>query len=156
VADFHRLFDHLVWADDRVRDALRACSAPPPRAVELYAHILGAEEVWLSRLAGSTSRLAVWPAVALGDLEAAARDAQRGWRDFLQGLASPDLHREVAYVNSAGQAFSSRVLDIILHVCLHGAYHRGQIALLLRGIGAAPAPTDYIAFVRGAPAATRR
>ena len=38
---------------------------------------------------------------------------------------------------------------------LHGAYHRGQIALLLREGGAEPAPTDYIAFVRGAPAATR-
>jgi uncharacterized damage-inducible protein DinB len=38
---------------------------------------------------------------------------------------------------------------------LHGAYHRGQIALLIRQAGAVPAPTDYVAFVRGAPTATR-
>jgi uncharacterized damage-inducible protein DinB len=40
-------------------------------------------------------------------------------------------------------------------VALHGSYHRGQIALLVRAGGSTPAPTDYIAFIRGAPAATR-
>jgi uncharacterized damage-inducible protein DinB len=40
-------------------------------------------------------------------------------------------------------------------VALHGAYHRGQIAQLLRQNGAQPAATDYIGFVRGVPAATR-
>jgi uncharacterized damage-inducible protein DinB len=59
-------------------------------------------------------------------------------------------------VNSAGQAFTSTVEDILLHVCLHGQYHRGQVALLLREAGAAPATTDYIAFARGAPTAPSR
>jgi uncharacterized damage-inducible protein DinB len=45
--------------------------------------------------------------------------------------------------------------DMLLHVALHGAYHRGQIALLVRAGGSTPSPTDYIAFIRGAPAATR-
>ena len=30
-----------------------------------------------------------------------------------------------------------------------------QIALLIRQAGAVPAPTDYVAFVRGAPTATQ-
>ncbi|MFQ5740386.1 MAG: DinB family protein [Acidobacteriota bacterium] len=33
-------------------------------------------------------------------------------------------------------------------------YHRGKVNLLLRQAGHAPAATDFIAFVRGAPAAT--
>jgi uncharacterized damage-inducible protein DinB len=40
-------------------------------------------------------------------------------------------------------------------VALHGAYHRGQIAAALRGAGAVPEPTDFIAFARGSAAATR-
>jgi hypothetical protein len=38
-------------------------------------------------------------------------------------------------------------------VVLHGQYHRGKVNLLLRQEGEQPAPTDYIAFVRGVPAA---
>jgi uncharacterized damage-inducible protein DinB len=39
---------------------------------------------------------------------------------------------------------------------LHGQYHRGKINLLLRQAGLAPAPVDFISFVRGVPAATTR
>jgi uncharacterized damage-inducible protein DinB len=46
--------------------------------------------------------------------------------------------------------------DILLHVALHGSYHRGQVALLVREAANKPAPTDYIGFVRGVPAATRQ
>jgi uncharacterized damage-inducible protein DinB len=73
--------------------------------------------------------------------------------DRLSGL---ELDGEVTYVNSAGQEFRSTRRDMLLHVALHGCYHRGQVALLLREAGAVPEPTDYIAFVRGVPAATRR
>ena len=39
-------------------------------------------------------------------------------------------------------------------MALHGQYHRGKVNLLLRQGGHAPAPVDYVAFVRGVPAAT--
>ena len=39
---------------------------------------------------------------------------------------------------------------------MHGSYHRGQVAMLLRQSGAEPLPTDYIVFVRGVPAAAQR
>ena len=42
-----------------------------------------------------------------------------------------------------------------LHVALHGAYHRGLIAGLRRDAGAEASATDFIVFVRGAPAAPR-
>ena len=71
-------------------------------------------------------------------------------------LQPTDLDRGVTYRNSAGEEYTSTVEDILLHVALHGAYHRGQIARALRQGGAVPEPTDYIAFTRGAPAATRR
>ena len=73
----------------------------------------------------------------------------------LATLGPGDLDRDVTYTNSAGQEFTSRVEDILLHVVMHGSYHRGQVAMLIRDGGGTPAPTDYIAFVRGAPAATR-
>ena len=38
--------------------------------------------------------------------------------------------------------------EILEHLHLHGAYHRGQIAAWMRWEGIAPVNTDFITFVR--------
>jgi uncharacterized damage-inducible protein DinB len=40
------------------------------------------------------------------------------------------------------------VADIILHKFLHAAYHRGQVAQLVRGEGGTPASTDYVVWAK--------
>jgi uncharacterized damage-inducible protein DinB len=62
----------------------------------------------------------------------------------------------ITYRNSAGEEFTSSLEDILTHVAMHGSYHRGQVAAWMRQSGETPTPTDYIAFARGSPAATRR
>ena len=151
-----KLFDHLAWADARVLEGLRADPGSDPRALELYAHVLGAEHVWLARLQQRPARVAVWPTLSLDRCATLAAENAAGFRALLAGIGEDELAREVPYVNSAGQSFRSAIGDILLHVALHGAYHRGQVALVVRAAGGTPTPTDYIAFVRGAPAATRR
>jgi len=78
-----------------------------------------------------------------------------GFAALAEAITEAELRLSIAYRNSAGDAFQSTVEEILHHVFLHGAYHRGQVAMWLRSAGAEPAPTDYIAFARGAPAATR-
>jgi uncharacterized damage-inducible protein DinB len=151
----NRLIAHLAWADDRVLAALRSATTPDPTCLELFAHVLAAEHVWLARLRGDTPRHPVWPALSLEQCAALVQSNQRELQTFVTGLGPEDLGRPITYVNSAGRQFTSRVDDILLHVCLHGTYHRGQIAWELRRSGGVPMPTDYIAYVRGAPAATR-
>ena len=156
IAYLAKLVDHLAWADARVLEGLRTAPFADPRALELYAHVLGAEHVWLARLRERAAQVAVWPALSLEECAALAAENVARFRAVLTGLTPDDLVREVSYRNSAGQAFRSTVEDILLHVALHGAYHRGQVALVVRGAGGTPVPTDYIAFARGAPAATRQ
>ena len=150
-----RLFAHMAWADERALRALTEAGDGHEAAREFYAHILGAEHVWLARLRGRDAPVPVWPEPELEACGRTAASVREAYADYLQPLKRADLKRSVTYVNSAGQEFDSRVEDILFHVLLHGAYHRGQVALLLRQEGAEPSPTDYIAFVRGAPAATR-
>jgi uncharacterized damage-inducible protein DinB len=150
-----RLITHLAWADDRVLAALRSATNPDSTCLELFAHVLAAEHVWLARLRGETPRHPVWPTLSLEECAALVQSNQRELQQFVAGLGPDDLGRAVSYVNSAGRQFTSAVDDILLHVCLHGTYHRGQIAWELRRSGGVPLPTDYIALVRGAPAATR-
>jgi uncharacterized damage-inducible protein DinB len=153
VRQLGKLFEHLAWADARVLDSLRAMPHPNQRALDLYAHVLGAEHVWLSRILGRTPHEKIWPDLTLDRAAALAAENAAGLRELLGSRSANELQRHVAYTNSAGLAFESTVEDMLLQVALHGCYHRGQVALLLRDAGAEPAPTDYIAFVRGSAAA---
>jgi uncharacterized damage-inducible protein DinB len=148
-----KLISHLAWADDRVLAALRSATAPDPACLDLFAHVLAAEHVWLARLKGEAPRHPVWPTLTLESCAGLVQANQRELTSYVDALAAADLARPVTYTNSAGQEFASSIEDMVLHVCLHGTYHRGQIAWALRRGGGVPMPTDYIAFVRGAPAA---
>lgn len=112
--------------------------------------------MWLSRLRQTPATVAVWPPPDLERCATLAQATHAGYSALIGELTPADLSREVAYTNSAGDAFRTAAEDILIHVAMHGSYHRGQVALLLRQAGAEPRATDYIAFVRGAPAATRR
>ncbi len=150
-----KLFAHLAWADEHALQSLRDGGDDVVQAHELLAHILGAELVWLSRIEGRRPEIAVWPDLTLDECAALARRVCTSYERLLDGLDEAALARNVHYTNSAGLEFDSTVGDILMHVALHGAYPRGQIALLVRAGGSTPAPTDYIQFTRGAPAATR-
>ena len=151
-----RLWAHAEWADGLLLAALEQQPNPPAEALREYAHILGAEETWLSRLEGRAARAAIWPEPTPETVGELARSVRAGYDAYLTSLTESGLDRGVAYVNSAGLAFTTPAVDILLQVMLHGQYHRGRINLLLRQAGLAPAPVDFISFVRGFTAATTR
>ena len=156
IEQLKRLFGHLSWADALAMSALRNAKAPPAKALEIMSHVLGAEEVWLSRLRQRPAAVAVWPTLSIAECAELAEANRKGFEAYVAELGGEDVDRAVPYVNSAGQAFESKTWDILVHVAMHGSYHRGQVMLLLRSSGHEPAATDYIAYVRGAAAARRR
>lgn len=154
VIQLRRLWDHAAWADVALLSALDSVEAPPPQAVREYAHVLGAEEVWLSRLQGRASRTTVWPELSRAQATQLGRQLRADYEAYLSTLTEAALATPVTYTNTSGRTFSTPAGDILLHVALHGQYHRGKVNLLLRQAGIEPAPVDFIGFVRGVPAAT--
>ncbi len=144
-----RLYDHLYWADQETFESLRSARNPPAKAIEIYAHLLGAEHVWLARIRGEPTRLEVWPKLTLDECDRVLAANVESFGKLLDKLTPAALASEIAYRNSAGASFVSTLEDILTHIALHGSYHRGQIAVLLRGAGETPAPTDFIVFTRG-------
>jgi uncharacterized damage-inducible protein DinB len=152
--EVRRLAEHAAWADKVLLGALQAIADVPPDAIREFGHVLGAAEVWLARLERRPARVPVWPALTLPELDGVAGVVHGGYAEYLGALDDPAVDAAIRYTNSAGQSFETSVQDILMHVALHGQYHRGKINLILRQAGKPPAPIDYIAFVRGAPAAT--
>jgi len=153
---FTKLYKHLAWADSRVLQSLRGEHAVLKRDLDLYSHILGSEHVWLSRIKGTPPRVAVWPSLTLDEAERLAVENSTAFNKVVSELTEESRETPITYRNSAGDQFTSTLEDILTHVSLHGAYHRGQIAASIRAAGDVPSPTDYIAFARGAPAAARK
>ena len=148
-----KLVDHMAWANDAALAALRDSGGSDARGLVFFGHILGAEAAWLARLAGRQSDVAIWPTLSLDEAAALAARNAAELRALIAPLTDDDLAREITYRNSAGKEFRSTMEDILLHVALHGSYHRGQVSLVIRGGGGEPIATDYIGFIRGAPAA---
>ncbi len=156
IAHFKRLYAHAQWADERTLHSIVESEHLPAHALALFAHLLAAEHVWLHRMLGTPARMSVWPTLSVVECDALVAENHAAYAAFLGALDPAGLARSVRYRNSAGQEFESTVEEMLTQVVMHGSYHRGQIAALVRAAGDTPQPTDFIAFVRGAPAATRQ
>ena len=121
-------------------------------------HLVIAEEVWLSRIegrelpnagpAGETAPF--WPAWDLS--EARQRHAQVS--ASLLGLVPATGSGEVRYTDTSGHDHRGTLEDLLLHVSIHGQFHRGRASARLRAEGQLAPVGDYIVFVReggGAP-----
>jgi uncharacterized damage-inducible protein DinB len=146
VIDLERLLRYDAWANQQTLESLPRQGAPA-RSLRWMSHIIGAELLWLSRMEGKPAPLPVWPELSVEGCEERQRDLSRQLTRSLAGWANP-LGREVRYTNSKGEAWTSTVEDILTHLVIHSAYHRGQIASDVRGAGLEPAYTDYIHAVR--------
>ncbi len=153
---FKRLYAHARWADARTLHAIVASEHAPARALEIFAHVLAAEHVWLSRIRGTAPRVAVSPALSIAECDTLMQENHSGYAALLDELDAAGLERPVTARHSSGQEFTSAVRDILTQVAMHAAYHRGQVAALVRAAGDEPQPTDFIAFARGAPAFATR
>ena len=140
-----RLLRYDVWAN---RETLRSLKqSAPPRSLRWLAHIVGAEYLWMARLRRQQETLPVWPEL---DVEACGERLDRLsrlWPEYLDS-AGESLTEKISYTNSKGETWNNTVEEILTHVVIHSAYHRGQIASDVRASGGVPAHTDYIHAVR--------
>ena len=151
VADFRSLFRYTRWANDRVLRAMQAADPVPKRAVELFSHLLRAQDVWFGRIEKTDhATLDLWVDESLAACAERAEASTRRWQSVLDGLAATDLDQPIAYTNSKGTHFETPLRNLLSHVVNHSTHHRAQIALVLREAGIAPPATDYIFFVRDA------
>jgi uncharacterized damage-inducible protein DinB len=141
-----KLLDYDGWAN---RETLRSLgNSAPPKSLRWMGHIVGAELLWLARLQKKPQPMAVWPDLDVRGCSDGLDDAARQWSAYLGGDASGRLSDSVSYINTKGEPWANTAEDILIHVVIHSAYHRGQIASDLRGAGKEPVLTDYIHAVR--------
>jgi uncharacterized damage-inducible protein DinB len=142
-----RLLRYDTWANSQTLDSLRQ-GPPPARCLKWMGHIVGAEYLWLARLRQEPSPLPVWPDLPVEACAAGLGELSGMWDEYLAGSGSGRFDARVTYTNSKGEEWTSTAEDILTHVTIHSAHHRGQIASALRAADQIPAYTDFVHAVR--------
>jgi uncharacterized damage-inducible protein DinB len=154
--EFRRLFSFERDAHQRTLASLIAAESshrdhPDLRkAVDLAAHIATCRIMWLSRMTGSVPLPAtLFPeGTPLAEIVEAFERMHAIWSRYLDELADAELERRFEYTTYTGERFADSVHNVLTQLFSHSSYHRGQIALLLRRIGAEPALTDFVFWTR--------
>lgn len=142
-----RLFAYDAWANHQTLTSVRAATADG-RSIQLLAHVIAAGLLWHARLTNEKPPIAVWPALSPEECTETSALLERTWDSYLHSITPADLASTISYKNSKGESWTNNVADVLMHVAMHGAYHRGQIAAAVRASGQTPAYTDFIEAVR--------
>lgn len=154
-----QLFDYNAWANQRVLDAAAQLSDEQftkplcssfSSVRDTLVHICGAEWIWLERFQGrSPSSIPNNSGVqTLAALREHWRPQAEQLLSFVSGLTQNDLDRIFEYKTINFGLYKNPLWQSLQHLANHGTYHRGQVATLLRQLGAKPILTDLMHFYR--------
>ena len=137
-----RLFEVAVALGDAItRDLGKHWSTPTVKS--MFAHLYGADAIWLARWKGAPS------ARLLGDADfATMADLRARWdlleaeqRAFVDGLDETDLARPVTYKTASGEQFQVALGPSLQHVVNHATHHRSETATMITLISGSPPDT---------------
>jgi uncharacterized damage-inducible protein DinB len=147
------LLAYTIWADRtmlhalrgvREEDLTRETGASFGTLLGTMAHILGSEQLWLSRYLGVPLAHLPGPAdyPTFAALEGSFEDFWPQLEFFLASLLAEQLEGEFQWVNTRGESHAAPFRQVLLHFVNHATYHRGQVANLLRQLGYEAPGTD--------------
>ena len=152
---YRRWFDYERDSHARTMASLDAVAAELrssplfQKAVDLMAHLVAARRMWLFRFGVTSEKVDLFPqSASLADVQSDLVKMEAAWEKYLSELNDAELQRVFEYQSYDGSRFRNSVEDIFTQLFGHSWYHRGQIAQLLRMIGAEPAVTDFVFWAR--------
>jgi uncharacterized damage-inducible protein DinB len=145
---FRRLFDYDYWGNREALASVATAAAAGEQAQRYFNDIIGAERIWLARFSNPNPQITPWPTLTLDECGAEVERLHAGWLALLDQTTPEKLAGDLAYRNTKGVEFRTPIQDVLMHLVMHSAYHRGQVAKAVRDAGGKPAATDYVVFVR--------
>src|SRR5215216_755074 len=144
VSDLERLYDYSYWANEKLFGVIseltpeqftKPVAGSYQSVRNTLVHVLSAEWGWLDRCGGPArgEKLKAENYPTFESLIETWVRVERHLREFLSSLDDSDLERDIEF-SLGGPKVSIPLGDLMHHGVVHAAHHRGQVALLLRGL----------------------
>jgi uncharacterized damage-inducible protein DinB len=161
LTEFLELLEYHRWATNLTVNAVKALTLEQftrdvgssfPSVRDTLVHVFTADRAWLGRLEGqSPLRANAADFATLDSLLKVWEPVLTRWPIMVESLGDAgrlDTGRLIEYKSFAGEPFTNSLAQIVRHVVNHGTYHRGQVATMLRQLGAQAVSSDLISFYR--------
>ncbi|MFM1654158.1 DinB family protein [Brevibacillus sp. B_LB10_24] len=156
------LYDYHLWANQKVFQHLKELPQEVlhqeiqsvfPTLFAALVHIYRVENVWLLGMSSASYEEIVavnnriteeTEGKSLEEIEQLFAGIADRYQSF---FADKDLDAVKAYPHPQFGTLMASYADIIQHLVNHGTYHRGNITAMLRQLGYAGVPTDYVFYL---------
>jgi uncharacterized damage-inducible protein DinB len=147
------LMRYKAWADaDLLRTvlALPALLAAPEGGyvTAIVRHFHTVDCIFKAHLLGVPHAYTSANPATLSELQPRVATIDEWYVQYARNVSPRDLEeaQDVKFTDGQEQVLTRS--DILLHVSLHGAGHRGNISLLIRKLGAEPPPDRFTSYLR--------
>jgi uncharacterized damage-inducible protein DinB len=161
---YRTLMHYKRWATDGLNSVIAGNLDRMPAdervlVLRLLDHIQAVDEIFSHNLEGRphghrASRSAELP--SFDALASKAHSTGDWYADYADALLPEEVDEVVAFSFSNGEPASMTRGEMLLHVAMHAAGHRGQVALLLQKNGIQPWPDRITDFLKAEDAGPQR
>lgn len=143
------------WADHGLYDVVGRHIGELPDEVasimlRILDHIHAVDRIFQCHLQGLPHGFRAARSDGLPELAALAdrmREVDDWYASYVKSLSADEAAQPVEFVFTSGKPACMRRGEILLHVCQHGAYHRGNAGVLLQQHGITPSRDSITDFL---------
>jgi uncharacterized damage-inducible protein DinB/putative sterol carrier protein len=162
ISTMERLFSYKAQANDEFLAAMRLFDDASPAkeiAIRILSHTYVVDQIFAANLTGAEHRYTSAnksETPALEELSGAIKTSDQWYIDYVSHLESAQLAERIDFTFTDGAAGRMSREEMLLHVTIHGASHRGQVGWIMMENSITP-PTDRLtSYLHKAEAASRR
>ncbi len=162
ISTLERVFSYKAKANEGILVAMRQFDdASPAReiAIRVLNHTYAVDRIFAANLTG-TEHGYTSPnpghAPSLEELSAAIKTSDQWYINYVSLLDEARLLERIDFVFTDGLPGRMSREEILMHVTVHGEYHRGQISLLMMQNSITPPGDGFTSFLHQVEASTRR
>jgi len=147
IEHLRQLYIYNDWANWRIIPSLKENSSD--KSLKILAHLLVTEREYYERLYGKDSTgFDFWQEISVEECGNLARENTLNYDRLLKRFDEEGLNLRARYKSSEGFSHENTFRELLSHVLLHSATHRGNIILQMRSEGFTPPKIDYIIYLR--------
>jgi uncharacterized damage-inducible protein DinB/putative sterol carrier protein len=162
VSTLERIFTYKAKANDEILVAMRQfdeASTAKEIAVRVLSHTYAVDQIFAANLRraehGYTSPNPS-QAPSLEELSAAIKTSDQWYIEYVSSLDQARLAQRIDFTFTDGLPGRMSREEMLMHVTVHGEYHRGQISLIMMENSITPPGDGFTSYLHKAEATARR